>query len=142
VPGPRDISLQYVDVRDLAAFTMRQVVEERAGAFTVAGPWPAARFVDVVEQIARHVGPPGTSIVEIGPEAVEGRNLAGKFPLWSGPTNELAMEMDPSAAIAAGLTLRRLEDSVGDVVTWWQDRPWPGQWLTGEEEATLLAGGG
>jgi hypothetical protein len=140
VPGPREVALQYIDARDLAAFTVKLVGDETSGAFTAAGPWPAARFVDVVEEIAGHVGPPGTAVVEVSPEAVERHGAAGKFPLWGGPTNELVMEMDPSAAIAAGLQLRPLAQSVDDVVEWWQDRPWPDHWLTGDEEAALLTG--
>jgi 2'-hydroxyisoflavone reductase len=139
VPGPREVALQYIDARDLAEFTVRLADEATAGAFTAAGPWPAARFVDVVEQIAQQVGPAGTSVVEVSPEVVEREGLAGKFPLWSGPTSELVMELDPSVAMAAGLTLRPLAESVDDIVEWWQDRPWPGHWLSGEEEATLLA---
>lgn len=139
VPGPRDVALQYVDARDLGAFTLTLVEHGTPGAFTAAGPWPVARFVDVIEQIARRVGPPGTRVVEIAPEKAAPPELAGKFPLWSGPRSETAMSMDPSKALANGLSLRALADSVDDVVAWWGDRPWPDQWLTEDQERTLLA---
>jgi hypothetical protein len=46
--------------------------------------------------------------------------------------------MDPSLALANGLSLRALADSVDDVVSWWGDRPWPGHWLTDDEERVLV----
>ncbi len=137
VPGPRDVALQYIDARDLGAFTVSLVDSGTSGAFTAAGPWPAARFVDVVEQVARHVGPPGTAVVEIAPDKVARDDLAGKFPMWSGPQTETALSMDPSRALANGLSLRPLAESVEDVVTWWGDRPWPEHWLTADEERAL-----
>ena len=41
-------------------------------------------------------------------------------------------------AIEHGLDLRPLDDSVDDVLEWWGERPWPENWLTSGEEATLL----
>lgn len=138
VPGPRNIALQYVDARDLGAFTVALVGSATSGAFTAAGPWPAARFVDVVEQIARHVAPRGTTVVEIPPEVVDEHDLASKFPLWSGPVSETMLSMDPSKALAHGLCLRPLEESIDDVVSWWADRQWPEHWLTDEEQQALV----
>lgn len=139
VPGPRSVALQYIDARDLGTFTASLVGSGTCGAFTAAGPWPAARFVDVVEQIARHVGPPGTTVVEISSEKAVHRDLAGKFPMWSGPQTETALSMDPSLALANGLSLRPLAESVDDVVTWWGDRSWPEHWLTTDEERALAS---
>jgi 2'-hydroxyisoflavone reductase len=140
VPGPRTVPLQYIDARDLGAFTVSLVERGTPGGFTVAGPWPAARFVDVVEQIARQVGPSGTEVREVPAARVAALELGSKFPLWSGPQGETMLAMDPSLALANGLSLRPLAESVDDVVSWWGDRPWPEHWLTPEEEGSLLAG--
>jgi 2'-hydroxyisoflavone reductase len=143
VPGPRGAPMQYVDARDLGAFIVALVTSGTSGAFTVAGPWPAARFVDTVEQVVRHVGPPGTEVVEVTPDAVERARLEARFPLWSeGHASENALAMDPSKALGAGLTLRPLADSVDDVVEWWGDRPWPDHWLAEDAEVALLAKAG
>lgn len=138
VPGPRGLALQYIDARDLGALVVTLLTSGTTGAFTAAGPWPAARFVDTVEQVARHVGPPGTEVVEVAPGAVTDAGLEDRFPLWSGPESEAGLAMDPSKALAAGLTLRPLVDSVDDVMAWWGDRPWPEQWLDGGAEEALL----
>jgi 2'-hydroxyisoflavone reductase len=138
VPGPRGIALQYVDARDLGEFLVVLAASGTSGAFHTAGPWPAARYVDTVEQVARRAAPAGTKVVEVDPAVVERTGHGGDFPLWSGATSESALAMDPSKALAAGLALRPLADSVDDVVAWWGDRPWPGHWLTEDAERALL----
>lgn len=138
VPGPASVVLQYIDARDLGAFTVSIAEHATPGGFTAAGPWPAARFVDVVQTIASRIGPPGTEVVEVPFELVEAHELGGKFPLWSGPKVETAMSMDPSRGLGHGLSLRPLEESVDDVVSWWGDRSWPEHWLTAAEEQSLL----
>ena len=138
VPGPRGSALQYVDARDLGELLVALAASGAGGAYTAAGPWPTARFVDVIEQVVRHVGPPDTEVVEVEGEGVVRAGLAERFPLWSGTTSETALAMDPSKAIAAGLSLRPLAESVDDVVAWWGDRPWPEHWLDADAEARLL----
>jgi 2'-hydroxyisoflavone reductase len=138
VPGPRDSALQYIDARDLAALCVALVEHGTTGAFTAAGPWPRASFVDTVERVAAHVAPAGTSVVEIDPAAIESAGLAGRFPLWTGTQIEPAMAVDPSKALANGLSLRPLTESVDDVVSWWGDREEPAHWLSPKDEAALL----
>ncbi len=137
VPGPRDLFMQYVDARDLANFVVHVVDESLIGAFHVAGPQPADHFFHMVEQIADHLAPAGTGLVEVSAEAVRGASLEAKFPLW-GPESDKLVALDSTFAIAHGLDLRPLTDSVDDVVAWWGERPWPTRWLTGAEEARLL----
>lgn len=139
-PGPRGAALQYIDARDLGAFLVALVTSGASGAYLAVGPRPAARFVATIEEVARQVGPPGTEVVEVTPKAVQRAGLETRFPLWSGGVvSEHALAMDPSKALAAGLTLRPLADSIDDVVAWWGDRPWPDHWLTGDAEGALLA---
>jgi 2'-hydroxyisoflavone reductase len=137
VPGPRDSAIQYIDARDLGAFVVTLLERGTTGPFTAAGPWPPARFVDMVEAVAAHVGPPDTKVVEVDPEEVPRRDLEGSFPLWSRHSSLTAM--DPSAALSAGLALRSLAASIDDVVEWWGDRPWPDAWLSTADEQALLA---
>ncbi|MDE3107393.1 MAG: NAD-dependent epimerase/dehydratase family protein [Acidobacteriota bacterium] len=139
VPGPRSNALQYVDARDLANFTLRCVEQTFTGAFHVAGPTPPARYVDLVERVARHVAPAGTRIIEVDPTTVLDANLADRFPLWSGRSSETLLAVDPAKALAHGLILRPVEESVDDVVAWWGARDWPKHWLGAVEERALLA---
>jgi 2'-hydroxyisoflavone reductase len=140
VPGPRSAGMQYIDARDVGAFVITLLESGTSGAFTAAGPWPPARFVEMVEAVARHVGPPGTTIVEIDPKDVDRLGFEGRFPLSSGHAGETLLSMDPSKALSAGMALRPLTESIDDVVGWWSDRAWPDTWLTGEEEQALIEG--
>jgi len=139
VPGPRGAATQYVDARDLGTFIVSLAATMTTGAFTAAGPWPAGRFVDVIEQVVRHVAPEGSEVVEVSASDVERFGVEDRFPLWSGGVSETALAMDPSRALSAGLALRPLADSVDDVVAWWGERPWPEHWLSEDAEAELLA---
>jgi 2'-hydroxyisoflavone reductase len=137
VPGPRDGFLQWIDARDLANFVVHVSEEQFGGVFHTTGPKVGQHFMETMEQIAAHVAPPGTTLREISVETVAEAGLGRKFPLWS-PDVETVAALDSSLAIEHGLDLRPLDDSVDDVLEWWGERPWPVNWLTSDEEATLL----
>jgi 2'-hydroxyisoflavone reductase len=138
VAGPRDNALQYIDARDLGEFVVTLADKTTLGAFHACGPYPAPTFFAVMQEIAEHVGPSETKLVEISARHVSSHHLDSRFPLWSGSRNETVMDLNPAKALAAGLTLRSLEDSVDDVVAWWGDRELPSWWLTREQEAMLV----
>jgi 2'-hydroxyisoflavone reductase len=135
LPSPSDVALQYIDARDLANFVVRAADDSLRGAFHVAGPPPPTSFRDVMEALATHVAPPGTTLHEVTVGRAE--RLGGKFPLWT-PASETALALDSTLALSKGLALRPLEESVDDVVEWWGDREWPEQWLSSDDEARLL----
>jgi hypothetical protein len=91
-----------------------------------------------MEEIAKHIAPTGTKIVEVPPDRINELHLESKFFLWSGPQSEPSLAVNPGAAIAAGLRYRSLVESVDDVIAWWGNRTWPSHWLTPEEEAQLF----
>ncbi len=138
VPGPRHHALQYIDARDLGQFVVTLAEHHTLGAFHVAGPYPAPSFFDVMSAILDQIGPNETRLVEISPRHVSSHHLNARFPLWSGATGETDLVVDPAKALAAGLTLRDLSESVSDVLAWWGDRESPSWWLTREQEAMLV----
>ena len=138
VPGPRDKNMQYVDARDLANFVVRVAEGHLQGAFHVAGPQPGDHFFNMVEQIASHLAPEGTTLREVTAEDVIELKLEDKFPLWTAAQSETVLAMDSSLAQANGLDFRPLTDSVDDVTSWWGERAWPKRWLTSADEARLL----
>jgi 2'-hydroxyisoflavone reductase len=138
-PGPRASAMQYVDARDLANFVVGLIASTTSGEFHVAGPNPAADFVDVVERVVRHVGPDDATVSVVEAERVREAGLAAKMPLWSGGTSETILAINSAKAVEHGLFMRALEDSVDDVAEWWGDRAWPDHWLSDEEERSLLA---
>jgi 2'-hydroxyisoflavone reductase len=130
--------MQYVDARDLANFVVRVADEHLRGAFHVAGPQPGDHFFNMVDQIASHVAPAGTTLREVRAEEVLAARFEGKFPLWSGARSEHILAIDSTLALSNGLDLRPISDSVDDVASWWGERAWPERWLTSADEAGLL----
>ncbi len=135
VAGPRGCALQYIDARDLGAFIVTLAANSTIGTFHAAGPFPAPTFFTVMEEVAAHVAPDGTHLVEVSAQQVSSHHLDARFPLWSGDNSD---SVNPAKALAAGMRLRNLTESVDDVVAWWGDREWPGWWLTREQEAMLV----
>jgi len=141
VPGPRGNAFQYIDARDLGDFVVKLAQNSTLGAFHVANPFPAPRFVETIEMVSEQVSPKETRLVEVPFEQIMRHRLESRFPLWSGSKNEPALAVDPSKAVAAGLTFRPLSDSVQDVISWWGERENPSWWLTREQEAMLIRTG-
>lgn len=138
-PGPRDSAMQYVDARDLANFVVGLTANATTGAFHVAGPNPATNLVDIIERVVRRVAPADASVQVVDAERIHEAGLDAKMPLWSGGSNDTLLAVDSAKALEHGLFMRSLEESVDDVVEWWGDRAWPGQWLSDDEERSLLA---
>jgi 2'-hydroxyisoflavone reductase len=138
VPGPTNNAMQYVDARDLAHFVVRCLEDQTLGAYHVAGPSPADSYIAMVEAIVAQVAPNDTRVRVVDPEVIVAADLDAKFPLWGGPSSDPMLALDARAAIARGLELRPLSDSVEDTRLWWGERAWPAHWLTGAEEASLL----
>ncbi len=141
VPGPRANALQYVDARDLASFTVAQLDAGTTGAVHVAGPHPAPGYVESIERIVAHAGPPGARVVELDAQRVVAAGAADKFPLWGGPEDSTLMRLDSARAFGLGLRLRPLEESVDDVAAWWATQHAPAWWLESASERRLLEEG-
>ena len=139
VAGPGTNAMQYVDARDLANFVVRIAEEQLTDAFHVAGPELGDQFMTMIAAIASHVAPEGTTLHEVSPEHVIEEKLAGKFPFWTGKRSSNTLALSSARAIAKGLELRPLEESIDDVTSWWGDREWPTNWLSDVDEARLLA---
>jgi 2'-hydroxyisoflavone reductase len=136
-PGPRTHPLQWIDARDLGEFATRLAEERFAGAVHVLQSSPPLSFGEVLERIATHVAPSGTTLVEIDPERLSDPSWRQKFPLWTGALPDNALTFSNARALSLGLTLRSLEESVDDTAAWFGSREWPAQWLVNDGD--LLA---
>lgn len=112
-PEPKSAALQYIDVRDLAKFTLDAAVDGLSGAFHVATPSGGAAFGDVLQTIVNTVGGPGVNLNWISVE--EARESEEEFPLWAQGESVGMLAMDTSKAIAAGLAVRPLSETVADI---------------------------
>jgi nucleoside-diphosphate-sugar epimerase len=147
-PGPADLPLQYLDVRDLAEFTLRCINDERCGAYNVVSPRGHATMRDVLETCQAVTGS-DARLVWAEPEVIRAANIAPwtELPIWLPPDDEDAAlhDGDVSKALAAGLSCRPLDDTVRDTWEWVRSGGWAGPrpdrflGLDPEKERTALA---
>lgn len=130
VPGTPAQPVQVVDARDLGAFAVRLLRDERPGAYTVVGP--ETTLGALIETCAHVAG----SVVEPVPVPIEEPfPLVRPRPLWH------TQQRTASRAYAAGFTATPLAVTVADVLAWDRDRGEPPlqRGLSAEAEAALLA---
>jgi len=138
-PGPANSPLQWIDVRDVGEFTVHLTEQQFVGAVNAIGVSPAPGFKEVLERMATHVSPQGTTLVELSAKGDVDPSWYQKFPLWAGPQSVTIMNMSNAKAISLGLAPRSLEESIDDVIEWFDGQTWPPYWLSEDEEASLLS---
>lgn len=143
VPGPRDAPIQVIDARDQGDFTVGLCEERTSGPFTSASPTPPFGFGDLLDATLAAVGPAGTRLTWVDPEWYAERDGTGlTAPLWTEGTRENVLAAATDRAVAAGLRVRPLEQTVRDTLAWLQQAdpdPVPGWGTPTERETELLA---
>jgi 2'-hydroxyisoflavone reductase len=137
--------VQYIDVRDLAAWTLTMVERGATGVYNATGPATPqpigellAACADVAGVAAEPVWASAAFLAEHGVQPWS------ELPLWlpEGPEYAGFSRVSIARAVAAGLTLRPPRDTAADTLAWASTRPADHQWRAGlgrEKEAELLA---
>jgi 2'-hydroxyisoflavone reductase len=142
-PGDPGDRVQFIDARDLAAWITDGVHYGQYGIFNLVGPrLPIATLLDACKAAtfsdAELAWVPSACLLAAGVSPWMG------VPMWIGdPALSRGMnDVDNTRAIAAGLTLRPVTETIRDTLAWDIARggPEPGkEGLTAEEEERLLA---
>ncbi|WP_405839295.1 NAD-dependent epimerase/dehydratase family protein [Streptomyces sp. NBC_01518] len=123
-PGPRELALQYVDVRDLAEWLLGAVDRELSGAYNLISPQGHATMGALLDACVRVTG--GAASLRWTPaEVVLGAGIEPwtQLPVWVPAGSEgydALHSADVSRAVATGLTCRSVEETVGDTWGWLQ----------------------
>jgi 2'-hydroxyisoflavone reductase len=136
-PGEPDAPIQVIDARDLAAWTVALTEAGTTGAFHTCGPASPISFRDLLQAMAG----PDTRLTWVDPGFLLERGVGGEdLPLWPAGDEEAGLNRaDPGAALAAGLTLRPLADTVRDTLATAEPQTEPPVGRLGaEREAELL----
>jgi len=112
-PEPQSAAMQYIDVRDLATFTLNSLEKGLTGPFHVATPSGGLAFGDMLRTILDTISGPESSLHWISVEEAKASQEA--FPLWAEGEDASMLRMDTSRAIEAGLEVRDLAATVADV---------------------------
>jgi 2'-hydroxyisoflavone reductase len=134
-PGDPPQPLQVIDARDLAAWLVRLALDGPGGTFDATGE--QTTLGAVLEQLrggAQLVWVDGQRVLDAGVQPWM------ELPLWLPRDAWELMERDVSAAVAAGLSFRPLEETARDTFEWDRTEPGDRPTLTREKEAEVLRG--
>ncbi|MFD9380313.1 NAD-dependent epimerase/dehydratase family protein [Streptomyces sp. NPDC059999] len=148
-PGPRGHRLQYIDVRDLAAWTLDAAEAGRDGAYNLVSPVGHATMEELLEACLAATGG-GAELRWIDPAAIEAAGVQPwtDLPIWLPEGSELHAYMsgDVTKAVEAGLVCRPIAETAADTWAWLRsldgvaplrpDRSAKG--ISAEQEAVLL----
>lgn len=144
-PGkPSDLT-QHIDVRDLARFMVHCVEQELAEAYNVVrNPMPfgdmLSACVNTIESDAELTWVPADFLADNDVQAWR------DMPAWADSDSDMAGSLTWSAdkALAAGLTIRPVEETIRDTLAWFRSLPQDRQdtlkaGISAEKEAAVLA---
>jgi nucleoside-diphosphate-sugar epimerase len=121
-PGNPSRSIQPVDVRDLADFTLRAISGVIAGIYNVAAPRNRESFGDLLYACAAVTGSE-PEFIWVSDEKLlaAGVRQWSQLPLWR--TFPGVWQVDAAAARAQGLSCRALADTAAATWAWMQSSP-------------------
>lgn len=148
-PGPRDNPLQYIDVRDLAGWTLDAAERGLGGAYNVVSPPGHVTMGGLLEACVKVTGS-DAELRWTDPDKILAAGVEPwmNLPIWlpRGGSHDMMHGGDVSKALAAGLRCRPAAETVLDTWAWLRsiggtapqrpDRPVLG--LAPEVEARLL----
>ncbi|WP_412077694.1 NAD-dependent epimerase/dehydratase family protein [Streptomyces xanthophaeus] len=119
VPDTLEQPVQYIDVRDMAAWIVD--AGERGTSGTYNGVGPTRPFGELLAAVVAAVGAPDTELVPLSPEQLEAAGVQvwrgeKSLPVWVPPEDYGFMAHDHSRALGAGLRHRPFEEVVADVL--------------------------
>ncbi|MBW6474017.1 MAG: SDR family oxidoreductase [Anaerolineaceae bacterium] len=141
--GNPDAPVQIIDVRDLAAWTIRMIEDKQVGIFNATGPEVPLKMQQMLETCQQVVESPA-ELVWVDDEFLLGQGVTPftDLPLWLPGSANAMMQVSVTKALTAGLTFRTLKETVKDTLAWDNTRPSSTQrvnGLTAERESEFLA---
>lgn len=143
-PGRPEAPVQFIDVRDLAAWIVRLAEAGTVGTFNATGPANPLTMAMVLET-CRAVSGSDAELVWMDEAFLLGQGVGPwiEVPLWVPEAEGVNVSaVSISRALAAGLTFRPLAETVRDTLAWDATRPADQAWRAGlppDRERELLA---
>ncbi|MGC5022992.1 NAD-dependent epimerase/dehydratase family protein [Micromonospora sp. DT47] len=120
-PGPADLPVQYVDVRDLAAWTLDRAAAGIGGAFNVISRPGHTTMGELLDTVVAVTGS-GARLRWTDPEPILAAGVVpwNDLPIWipTGHEYRWLQERGVEKAYAAGLTCRPVAATVADTWRW------------------------
>ncbi|MFJ1731623.1 NAD-dependent epimerase/dehydratase family protein [Streptomyces sp. NPDC088254] len=121
-PGPYELPLQYIDVRDLAEWTVGAVERELSGPYNLMSPQRHATMGELLESCVRVTGG-AAELRWAEPQVILDAGIEPwtQLPMWVPPDSEMhdsVYAADVSRAVATGLGCRPVGETVADTWRW------------------------
>ena len=142
-PGDPAAPVQFIDVRDLAAWLLRQAEADSTGTFNLTGPVAPLTVGEWLATAKRTLNP-ATRLVWMDEAFLLAQGVApwADLPVWLPKSDAGLHAVSIARALATGLATRPLADTLADTLAWARaanDPDRPGTGLTREREAALFA---
>jgi 2'-hydroxyisoflavone reductase len=144
-PNPPSRLVEFIDAADIACFAAHALSNNIAGVFNLVGPavpTTMERFLQECAEVATTRGAQSSTIVWADGDFLleHGVQQWSEIPLWlTEPEYAGVLEISNTKALAAGLQLRPIGDTVRAVLDWASESPSQGSAMSSEREAELLA---
>jgi 2'-hydroxyisoflavone reductase len=143
-PGKGDDPVQYVDVRDLAAWIVQTLERGQVGVYNATGPEKQLTMAGMLAA-CRKAASRDSSLVWV-PEKFLGEHKVSAWedmPVWTGAEGGFS-QIDCGKAIRAGLRFRSADETAKDTLAFWnglaeERRKKPRAGISAEREQEVLA---
>ena len=123
-PGKRTDPVQFVEVRDLAAFMLKLVEDDASGLFNAIGPGSPMTIETFLAEATAALGVSPRLIWVDDDATLKAREIDGMVPWILARGNDLGhTTIKTTRSIAAGLTYRPLRDTVQATLHWFSGLP-------------------
>lgn len=137
---PANTPMQFIDARDLAAWTIAATEQSLTGTFNVVTPADLMNVGQVLET-ARAISKADTNITYVDDAFLASHEEAQGLPMYVPEQYQAWERVSSQKAINAGLTFRPLEMTIKETLEWLHTRPASYEWKAGlkeEQEKSLL----
>lgn len=144
-PGRKTDPVQFVDVRDLAAFMLKLVEDGASGLFNAIGPAAPMTIETFLAEATAALGVSPRLVWVDDDETLKARGIDGMVPWILARGNDLGhTTIRTTRSLDAGLTHRPVADTVRDTLQWFSglpaDRRAAAKWAVSREtEREILA---
>ena len=124
-PGRPARNVQFIDVRDLAEWTVRMIELKQTGVYN-ANSLPGSLTMESVLEECKTVSASNASLTWVSEDFLMQEKVApwSEMPLWmseeAAPHLKGFMFINGDKAVGAGLSSRHLNDTIKDTLTWWE----------------------
>ncbi|HET7658732.1 MAG TPA: SDR family oxidoreductase [Bacillales bacterium] len=143
-PGDGKTPVQFIDVRDLAEWTLTMVEQKKTGIYNATGPAETLVMKDFLETCQRGLNEEA-ALVWVDEKFLEREKVQGwtDLPVWIAELENMQglSTVNIGKAVADGLKFRPLLETVVDTYEWASERPDDHEWRNGldpERERELL----